>query len=152
MVLLDIRMPGLTVWRVWSGQARQPQIAVVIVTLYDATAGTCWRAIRRGAAGLSAQRRQHGRGHQTLHNVANGQLAVSRNSCGGARNSGHGAAGRRVGPSARRAVCLTPREHDVLLLVARALTNKEIGGRLVNHRDTVKKHVQNIIWKLRAAE
>jgi hypothetical protein len=32
------------------------------------------------------------------------------------------------------------------------MTNKEIGGRLSITEDTVKKHVQNIIWKLRAAD
>ena len=32
------------------------------------------------------------------------------------------------------------------------MTNKEIGGRLKITEDTVKKHVQNIIWKLRAAD
>ena len=47
---------------------------------------------------------------------------------------------------------MTPREHDVLRLVADGLTNKEIGARLSISEDTVKKHVQNIIWKLRAAD
>ena len=47
---------------------------------------------------------------------------------------------------------MTPREHDVLRLVADGLTNKEIGARLSITEDTVKKHVQNIIWKLRAAD
>ena len=32
------------------------------------------------------------------------------------------------------------------------MTNKEIGGRLGMAEDTVKKHVQNLIWKLRAAD
>ena len=32
------------------------------------------------------------------------------------------------------------------------MTNKEIGGRLSIAEDTVKKHVQNIILKLRAAD
>ncbi len=50
------------------------------------------------------------------------------------------------------AFSLTPREHDVLRLVAEGMTNKEIGGQLSIAEDTVKKHVQNIIWKLRAAD
>jgi two-component system NarL family response regulator len=40
----------------------------------------------------------------------------------------------------------------VLRLLADGLTNKEIGGRLGIAEDTVKKHVQNIIWKLHAAD
>jgi DNA-binding NarL/FixJ family response regulator len=47
---------------------------------------------------------------------------------------------------------LTPRELDVLRLLADGMTNKEIGGQLSIAEDTVKKHVQNIIWKLRAAD
>ena len=47
---------------------------------------------------------------------------------------------------------MTPREHQVLRPVADGLTNKEIGARLAISEDTVKKHVQNIIWKLRAAD
>ena len=50
------------------------------------------------------------------------------------------------------AYSVTPREHDVLALVAEGLTNKEIGARLSISEDTVKKHVQNLIWKLRAAD
>jgi two-component system, NarL family, response regulator LiaR len=40
----------------------------------------------------------------------------------------------------------------VLRLLADGMTNKEIGGQLSIAEDTVKKHVQNIIWKLRAAD
>jgi DNA-binding NarL/FixJ family response regulator len=47
---------------------------------------------------------------------------------------------------------ITPREHDVLVLVADGHTNKEIGVRLSITEGTVKKHVQSIIWKLRAAD
>ena len=41
---------------------------------------------------------------------------------------------------------------EVLRLLAEGMTNKEIGGQLSIAEDTVKKHVQNLIWKLRAAD
>ena len=47
---------------------------------------------------------------------------------------------------------LAPRERDVIKLVAEGMTNKEIGQQLSIAEDTVKKHVQNLIWKLRAAD
>ena len=45
---------------------------------------------------------------------------------------------------------LTPREHDVLELVAEAFSNKEIAARLSISEKTVKHHVTNILDKLQA--
>jgi DNA-binding NarL/FixJ family response regulator len=153
MVLLDIRMPGLDglacLERI---KARHPRIAVVIVTLYDDRRYVL-EAIRRGASGYLLKDATTAEVIQTLHNVSNGQLAVEPQLLREALASRDEAAS--AGESARQRAeqyALTPREHDVLLLVAEGMTNKEIGGRLSITEDTVKKHVQNIIWKLRAAD
>ena len=45
---------------------------------------------------------------------------------------------------------LTPRETDVLRLIAAGNTNKEIGTQLRLTEDTVKSHVKNILGKLDA--
>lgn len=47
---------------------------------------------------------------------------------------------------------LTPREVEVLSLVARGLANKEIAARLGTASGTVKIHVQNILAKLDATD
>ena len=49
-------------------------------------------------------------------------------------------------------VALTPREIDVLVLVAKGLGNKEIGDRLGTAAGTVKMHLQNILGKLGASD
>jgi DNA-binding NarL/FixJ family response regulator len=43
---------------------------------------------------------------------------------------------------------LTPREHDVLLLLARGYTYKEIAGRLHLSVKTIETHVSNVLRKL----
>jgi DNA-binding NarL/FixJ family response regulator len=153
MVMLDIRMPGMDgltcLERI---KARYPRIAVVIVTLYDDRRYVL-EAIRRGAAGYLLKDATTTEVIATLHNVANGQLAVEPQLLREALAIREEAA--PPGETARQRAeqyALTPREHDVLLLVAEGLTNKEIGGKLSITEDTVKKHVQNIIWKLRAAD
>jgi len=76
MVLLDIRMPGLDGLACLERlKARHPQIAVIIVTLYDDRRYVL-EAIRRGAAGYLLKDASTAEVIQTLHNVANGQLAV----------------------------------------------------------------------------
>jgi DNA-binding NarL/FixJ family response regulator len=47
---------------------------------------------------------------------------------------------------------LTPRETEVLLLVAKGLTNADIGGRIGRTEETVKVHVKNILQKLDARD
>jgi DNA-binding NarL/FixJ family response regulator len=153
MVLLDIRMPGMDglacLERI---KAHYPRISVVIVTLYDDRRYVL-EAIRRGAAGYLLKDASTADVIATLHNVANGQLAVEPQLLREALATREEPT--PAGETARQRAeqyALTPREHDVLILVAEGLTNKEIGGRLSITEDTVKKHVQNIIWKLRAAD
>jgi two-component system nitrate/nitrite response regulator NarL len=47
---------------------------------------------------------------------------------------------------------LSPREREVGLLVARGLTNREVGRELRLSEGTVKQHIHNIFVKLAGAE
>jgi len=152
IVLLDIRMPGLDGLACLEQlKARTEPVAVVMVTLYDDRRYVL-EAIRRGAAGYVLKDASTDEVVATLQRVADGQLAIDPQLLREALSRlDDGPTGGT--PSQRaEAYNVTPREHDVLGLVAEGLTNKEIGVRLSISEDTVKKHVQNLIWKLRAAD
>jgi DNA-binding NarL/FixJ family response regulator len=51
-------------------------------------------------------------------------------------------------PEALRAVRMTPREREVIDLIAEGLSNKEIAGRLRIAPYTVRSHVRNVMEKL----
>lgn len=153
IVLLDIRMPGMDGLSCLDRiHAEYPKVAVVIVTLYDDPTYV-FEALRRGAAGYLLKDATTSVVISTLRSVADGQIAVDPSLLREALAVPMQNEALVGGPRQRaEALSLTPREHEVLALVAEGQTNKEIGIRLSIAEDTVKKHVQNIIWKLRAAD
>ena len=153
IILLDIRMPGVDGLACLDAIRRLHEpVAVVIVTLYDDRAYVL-EAIRRGAAGYVLKDASTSDLLATLNAVSDGQLAIDaallRDALAPDTSPGRGSDPERRGPDA---FGLTPREVDVLLLLAEGQTNKEIGWQLSIAEDTVKKHVQSIIGKLRAAD
>ena len=152
IVLLDIRMPGMDGLACLEAikQSEQP-VAVVIVTLYDDRKYVL-EAIRRGAAGYVLKDASTREILSTISAVTDGQLAVEPGLLREALLAAPEEAREETARSRAEAFALTPREMDVLRLLADGMTNKEIGGQLTIAEDTVKKHVQSIIWKLRAAD
>jgi DNA-binding NarL/FixJ family response regulator len=58
------------------------------------------------------------------------------------------AAIERGSPAATEAVRMTPREREVVALIAEGLSNRDIAQRLDVAADTVKSHVRNVMDKL----
>jgi len=152
LILLDIRMPGTDgLACLETIKASAHPAAVVMVTLYD-DRHYILEAIRRGASGYLLKDASTDEVLNTLELVLDGQLAIPADLLRDALTIPAPSDPGRSREERAREFNLTPRELDVLVHVAEGETNKEIARHLGISEDTVKKHVQNVIWKMRAAD
>ncbi len=151
VVLMDIRMPvldGISATR--ELLATSPDARVVVLTTFDDDEYV-FGALAAGAAGFLLKRTRPEELISAIHTIAAGDALLS--------------------PSVTRAVIdrvadrqpvdtraherleeLTPREREVLMLIARGLSNGEIAAELVVEESTVKTHVKRILMKLHARD
>lgn len=146
LVLMDLGLPrcsGLEATRLIKGEL--PDVSVVVVTVSDEDADL-FEAVKNGADGYLLKTMTEQELGATLEAVAAGRPALS--PALAARivdelvRQAHGA-------PAAGAADLTPRETEVLTLVAGGATNGEIGAELGVTESTVHFHVKNILAKLR---
>ena len=147
IVILDIRMPllnGLGAAR--RLQQRLPGLKVVIFTMDDSP-DHLEAAMNAGAVGYLLKDASRSEVIDALQRVAAGEEAL--NSAVSARllrrrteRSSSGAASEQ----------LTPRERQVLGLVADGKSNRQIGEQLGITTGTAKAHVERVIGKLGAAD
>jgi DNA-binding NarL/FixJ family response regulator len=147
VVLMDIHMPTLDGVESTRRLMREPEPPrVLILTMFDGDE-LVYEALRAGASGfLLKDIRQHEL-TSAIRTVAGGEALLAPNITrklieSYVRSPPPGAA---VPPGL---VDLTPRELEVLRLIARGLTNAEIGAELFLGETTVKSHVGHILAKL----
>jgi DNA-binding NarL/FixJ family response regulator len=140
VVLMDLNLPGLpgleAIRRVVS---RTPAPAVLVLTMVDDD-DTVTAALRVGA-----------RGYLLKGAAQEDVLAALRTVAGGGVVFGAGAA-QRVLSGERRIADLTPRESEVLALVADGRSNPEIAHALGLSVKTVQNHVSNVLAKLQVRD
>jgi DNA-binding NarL/FixJ family response regulator len=151
VVLMDVRMPDLDgIAATRELLAAFPQVRVVIVTTFEQD-DYIFGALRAGASGFLLKRSRPEELVGAIHTVAAGDslLAPSVTSRVIERMASQPAADP-AGDA--RLDELTPREREVLVLVARGLSNAEIAAELIVEESTVKTHVRRILAKLDARD
>ena len=149
VVLMDVRMPvldGIAATRRIRADAEAGAPRVLVLTTFDLDEHV-YDALRAGASGFLLKDVKAAELAEAVRTVAAGDALIAPS-----------ITKRLVAEFAARPAAperpdeldeLTPRELEVLELVARGLSNVEIAARLVVGEATVKTHVTRILMKLR---
>ncbi|WP_248964822.1 response regulator [Sphaerisporangium perillae] len=148
VVLMDIRMPGT------DGLAAAAQIAVqpdapklIMLTTFDLDEHV-HKALRIGAVGFLLKDTPPRELAAAVRTVAAGHAMLSPTVTKRLIGSFVDRAPSKARAARDRLAVLTTREHDVIVALARGLSNAEIGRELVMSEATVKAHVSRVLAKL----
>ena len=148
VVLMDVRMPvmdGLEATRrIAASGADAPK--VVILTTFDLD-DYVYEALRAGASGFLLKDAPRADLAAAIRVAAAGDALLAP-SVTRRLIEAFAARPAAVAPSPSRLASLTPRERDILTLVARGRSNAEIASDLVVSEATVKTHVGHLLAKL----
>lgn len=144
VAVVDVRMPVMDgIAATQSITTSNPDTKVLILTTFDLDEYV-FDALQAGASGFLLKDVRAELLVEGVRAVANGSMLLGG---GVTKRLIADYAQRRPAPTAGLDV-LTAREHEVLLEVARGLSNAEIAASLVIAEETVKSHVSEILRKL----
>jgi DNA-binding NarL/FixJ family response regulator len=148
LVLMDINMPRLRGHEATRRiKATLPDTKIVMLTVSD-DEHDLFEAVKAGAEGYLLKNMSGAEFGEMLAGLSNGIPAITRSLAG--KLLAEFARQARGEAAVRRPDELSEREKDVLQLVARGATNREVARRLIISENTVNFHVKNILGKLHA--
>ncbi|HUR09465.1 MAG TPA: response regulator transcription factor [Nonomuraea sp.] len=145
VLVLDIQMPDMTgIEAAREVAAAAPGVAVLMLTMFDDD-GSVFSAMQAGAKGYVLKGADQGEIVRAINAVAAGEVIF-----------GPGVAQRVLGyltapPKGEPFPELTPRERDVLDLIAAGRSNAAIGTQLALAPKTISNHISSIFAKLQVA-
>jgi len=151
VVLMDIRMPGtdgIEATRQIVSDEAASRSKVLILTTFE-TDTNVLRGLRAGACGFLPKDTRPDTLLNAIRTVAAGDSMLSP---GATKAVISRALSRPEAPAPERLARLTPREREVLRLVAAGRSNQEIADELVVSPLTAKTHVARILAKLGARD
>ena len=147
VVLMDVRMPHMDgIAATGELLDRVPSARVIVLTTFEDD-DYIFGSLSAGASGFLLKRTRPEELIAAIHTIAAGDALLSPSVT--RRLVDRMAPHLPVGAtSSERLDELTPRERDVLELIARGLSNREIADALVIEASTVKTHVKRVLMKL----
>ena len=152
-ILLDLHMPGMDgteAARLLT--ARHPEIAIVVLTTY-ADDTSILAALRAGARSYLTKDADRSAIAQALRGAASGLSVLAPTAHATLLTAAAAAAAppTPTGPAGELPAGLTPREAEILTMIARGMTNAEITQTLVLSNHTIKTHINRIFAKTGSA-
>src|SRR5687767_2676270 len=154
VVLMDIRMPdGDGIFATRQVKQASPTTSVIMLTMYE-NPEYLFDAVKAGASGYVLKDVSGPDLLEAIHTVMDGGSLLNQEVVG--KFLRQLAADAQTVPAAPLSAGgperLTPRELEVLQLIANGLSNKEIGARLSVSVATVKTHLEHILQKLQVSD